>query len=147
MPIRCWTGSVRRSSDLRLDLFFLRYLAQAVTGRDHINERRAAALFALVDSGAVEITTSEAILAEVAFILTSPQHYAASRSTVAAGPKALLRPRGCRMPTKEVSLRALDIWVAHPELRLPDALGAAYSSVRGHGVATFDFAFAYTWRH
>jgi predicted nucleic acid-binding protein len=119
---------------------FLRYLVQPVTPRDHVNERRAAALFALLESGAAEITTSEAILAEVAFILTSPRHYGASRVTAATALKALLRPRGCRMPAKEVSLRALYIWVERPELSLPDALGAAYSAVRGYELATLDIA-------
>ena len=118
--------------------FYLRYLIQPVTPQDRVNERRAAALFASVDSGAAEVTTSEAILAEVAFILTSPRHYGASRSTAAAGLKALLGPRSCRMPAKEVSLRALDIWVAHPELSFPDALGAAYCALRGFELATFD---------
>jgi predicted nucleic acid-binding protein len=120
--------------------FYLRYLVQSVTPQDRINESRAAALFVLVDSGAVETTTSEAILAEVAFILTSPRHYGASRSTAAAGLKALVRPRSCRLPAKEVSLRALDIWVAHPELSFPDALAAAYSALRGFELATFDIA-------
>ena len=77
---------------------------------------------------------------EVAFILTNSRHYGASRSTAAAGFKALLRPRGCRMPAKEVSLRALDIWAEHPELSFPDALGAAYSALRGYELATFDTA-------
>ena len=120
--------------------FFLRYLVQPVTSQDRINERRAAALFTLVESAAAEITTSEAILAEVAFILTSPRHYAAPRSMAVTGLKALLRPRGCRMPAKDVSLRALDLWVAHPELSFPDALGAAYSALRGYELATFDIA-------
>jgi predicted nucleic acid-binding protein len=119
---------------------YVRYLVQPVTPQDRINERRAAALFALVESGAVEITTSEAILAEVAIILSNPRHYGASRSTAATGLKALLRPRGCRMPSKEVSLRALDIWVTQPELSLPDALGAAYSALRGYELATLDVA-------
>jgi hypothetical protein len=44
------------------------------------------------------------------------------------------------MPAQEVSLRALDIWVAHPELSLPDALGAAYSALRGYELATLDVA-------
>ena len=117
---------------------YLRYLVQPVTEQDRTNERRAAALFALVAAGAAEITTSEAILAKVVFDLTSPRHYAAPRSTVAAGLKALLRPRGCRMPAKEVSLQALDMWVTHPELSFPDALGAAYSVLRGYELATFD---------
>jgi hypothetical protein len=48
------------------------------------------------------------------------------------------------MPAKEVSLRALDIWVARPELSFPDALGAAYSALRGHELATFDVALSRT---
>ena len=119
---------------------FVRYLVQPVTPLDRINERRAAALFALVDSGAAEVTTSEAILAEVAFILTSPRHFGAPRSMAAAGFKALLRPRGCRMPAKDVSVRALDVWVAPPILSFPDALGAAFSALRGDELATLDTA-------
>src|SRR5688572_3187846 len=89
---------------------YLRYLVQPVMPQDRINESRAAALFALVDSEAAEATTLEAILAEVAFILTSSRHYGSSRPTATADLKALLRPRGCRVPAKEVALRALDIW-------------------------------------
>jgi hypothetical protein len=44
------------------------------------------------------------------------------------------------MPAKEVSLLALDTWVAHPGLSLPDALGATYSALRGYELATFDVA-------
>jgi predicted nucleic acid-binding protein len=123
---------------------FLRYLVQPVTPQDQISERQAAALFALVDAGAVAVTTSEAILAEVAFILTSPRNYGAPRSKAAIGLKALLRPRGCRMPEKELALRALDLWVAHPVLSFPDALGAAYTSLRGYELATFDIALSRT---
>ena len=119
---------------------FLRYLVQPATPQDQVNERRAAALFSQVKEGIAEITTSEAVLAEVAFILTSPRHYHGPRSTAAASVKALLRPKGCRMPAKDVCLRALDLWVEHPRLSFPDALGAAYSELRGHELATFDVA-------
>lgn len=124
--------------------YFLRYLVQPVTAQDRINERRAAALFALVDEDAMEVTTSEAILAEVAFILTSPRHYAAPRSMAASGLKALLRARGFRMAAKDMALLALDLWVAHPVLSFPDALGAAYSASRGYELATFDTALSRT---
>src|SRR5687768_7683814 len=120
--------------------FYLLYLVQPVTPQDRVKESRAAALFALVDSGAAEATMSEAILAEVAFILTSPRHYGSSRPTAAAGLEALLRPRGCRVPAKEVALRALDIWVAQPDLSFPDALGAENCVLRGYEFASFDIA-------
>ncbi len=123
---------------------YLRYLVQPATPDDRINEERAAALFAKVDLGTVDVTTSDAILAEVAFILTSPRHYDGPRPLAAASLKALLQPRECRMPAKDVSLHALDLWSAHPQLSFPDALAAAYSTLRGYELATFDTALSRT---
>ena len=119
---------------------FVRHLVHPETPQDQASAQRAAALFNLVDSGSIEVTTSEAILAEVVYILTSSQHYGAPRATAATGLKALLQPRACRMPEKDVSLRALDIWVAESRLSFPDALAAAYSVMRGYELATFDRA-------
>lgn len=117
---------------------FLRYLARAVTPQDRVNARRAAALFEAVADGAAEMTTSEAILAEVVFILSHPRHYGAPRSIVAAGLKALLLAKGFRLPGKHVCLRALAVWEGNPKLDFPDALGVAYSELDGHELATFD---------
>ncbi len=119
---------------------FLRHLVQPVTPQDHANARSAAALFKDAAAGLVEITTSEAILAEVVFILSHPRHYNTPRPIVATALKALLRPRGCRLPAKDVCLRALGVWVEQPKLSFPDALGAAYSELRGYELATFDVA-------
>jgi predicted nucleic acid-binding protein len=123
---------------------FVRHLVRPLTPQDHMYEQRAAALFDLVDSGTTEVTTSEATLAEVAYILTSPRHYGTSRTTAADGLKALLRPPACRIPNKDVSLLALDIWVDYPKLSFPDALAAAYSLARGYELATFDAALSRT---
>lgn len=123
---------------------FLRHLAQPVTPQDHVNARRAAALFEDMAVGSAEITTSEAILAEVVFVLWHPRRYGVARSVVASNLKALLRPRGCRLPAKDVCFRALDLWEAFPKLSFPDALGAAYSELHGHELATFDVALSRT---
>jgi predicted nucleic acid-binding protein len=123
---------------------FVRHLVRPSTSQDQTYQQRAAALFDLVDAGTTEVTTSEATLAEVAYILTSPRHYGTSRETAADGLKALLRPPACRMPSKDMSLLALDIWVDHPKLSFPDALAAAYSMVRGYELATFDAALSRT---
>lgn len=123
---------------------FVRHLTQPVTPQDQTSAQRAATVFDLVESGSIEVTTSEAILAEVVFILTSSRHYGTSRATAAVGLKALLQPRGCRLPEKDVSLLALDIWVDQPKLSFPDALAAAYSISRGYEVATFDAAMSRT---
>lgn len=117
---------------------YLRYLTEPATPQDRINQQRARALFELVNAGVVEVTTSDAVLAEVVFILTSPRHYDGERMLAAASLKSLLRQRGCRMPAIDASLLALDVWVDHPKLSFPDALSAAYSMSRGYELATFD---------
>ena len=119
---------------------FLRHLVQPATPQDRTNARSAAALFKDAEEGRAEITTSEAILAEVVFILSHQRHYNTPRPVVAMSLKALLRPKGCKLPAKDVCLHALDLWAAHPKLSFPDALGAAYSQLRGHELATFDVA-------
>lgn len=123
---------------------FLRYIARAVTPQDEANAYRARTLFNAVSAGTEQITTSEAILAEVVFILSHPRHYGAPRLDVATDLGSLLRPRGCKLAEKDVCLRALNLWVAHPKLSFPDALGAAYSELRGYDLATFDVALSRT---
>jgi predicted nucleic acid-binding protein len=117
---------------------FLRHLVTPATPQDAANARRSAVLFRRAEQGKEVITTSEATIAEVVFILSAKRHYNTPRATVATGLKPLLRPNNCRLTEKAVCLRALDLWVAHPRLSFPDALGAAYSEQLGHELATFD---------
>jgi len=119
---------------------FLRHLIQPTTDQDRSNASRAAALFRQAEAGEVEITTSEAILAEVVFILSDARHYDVPRSVVQLGIQSLLRARGFKVIAKEICLRALELWVAYPKPSFPDALGAAYAEVRGYELATFDVA-------
>lgn len=123
---------------------FLRYLAVAATPQDDVNAYRARALFTAVSDGLAEITTSEAILAEVVFILSHPRHYGVPRLEVASKLQPLLQPRGCKLSDKVVCLHALGLWVAHEKLSFPDAVGAAYSELRGYDLATFDVVLART---
>ncbi len=123
---------------------FLRYLAEPATPHDEASLAQATVLFEAMDDGAVEITTSEAILAEVVFVLWHRHRYGLPRAEVNAKLKALLRPRHCHLSAKDVCLHALDLWAAHPKLSFPDALGAAYSERRGHELATFDVALSRT---
>jgi predicted nucleic acid-binding protein len=117
---------------------FLRHLVHPATPQDRVNAVRASALFRRVEQRLEEITTSEATIAEVAFILSAKTHYNTPRQIVVTGLKPLLRPNGCKLAEKAVCLRALDLWVAHSRLSFPDALGAAYSEQLGYELATFD---------
>ncbi len=101
----------------------------------------AIGLIRQANRGDVEITTSDAVLAEVAFILTARAHYQLP-ATVAAGlisPIVLLR--GFRHPEKRAILRALEIWASVPRLGFVDALTLAYAQTPGIQLATFDSDF------
>jgi predicted nucleic acid-binding protein len=117
---------------------FIRYLVQPTTSEDSANARRAQALFNRLRFAESDATTSEAVLAEVAFILTSPRHYGVLRSDAAAWIATLIRLQGIRLESEAECLLALDVWSRGTELSYPDALAVAYSILRGYEVATFD---------
>ena len=106
---------------------FLRYLVEPATPRDRLNAETAWIFFQLVQEGQETFTTSEAVIAEVVFILSSKRHYALPRDEVAERLKPLLELTGCEVPRKELCLAALDLWTERPELSFVDALGAMYS--------------------
>jgi predicted nucleic acid-binding protein len=117
---------------------FLRHLVSPRTPQDHAKARLAAELFRRVEQGRTEITTSEATLAEVIFILSAAKHYNTPRQTIVTGLKPLLRPNSCRLSSKDICLRALDVWAGNPRLSFPDSLAAAYSEQLGYELATLD---------
>ena len=91
--------------------------------------------------GEIEITTSDAVLAEVAFILTAETH-ANLPGPVAAGFLAsIVQLRGFRHGEKRAILAALDFWTNRPSLGFVDALSAAYAQAPGMQLATFDSDF------
>jgi predicted nucleic acid-binding protein len=91
--------------------------------------------------GEVEITTSDAVLAEVAFILTAKAH-ANLPAPIAAGYLAsVVQLRGFRHGEKRSLLSALDFWTNQPRLGFVDALTAAYAQSPGMRLATFDTDF------
>jgi predicted nucleic acid-binding protein len=98
----------------------------------------AAALFRLVRAGDETFVISDAVVAEVLFILSSKRHYAVPRADAAALLKPLLQLPGCRMPRKGLCLVALDLWTASPNLSFVDALVATYADRLGAPLATFD---------
>jgi predicted nucleic acid-binding protein len=93
------------------------------------------------DRGAVEVTTSDAVLAEVAFILTARAHYQLPATVVAGLISPILQLRGFRHPEKCAILRALEIWARVPRLGFVDALTAADAQAPGMRLATFDTDF------
>ena len=117
---------------------FLRALTQSTDPVIQGMHEHASDLFRRAERGEVEVTTSDAVLAEVAFVLTSKAHYQLAVGDAAGRLATLLRVRGVKLRDKRIVLRALDLWTAHPRLGFVDALTASYAQQSGVELATFD---------
>lgn len=118
--------------------YFIRAIVVQATPQDRIMATQAMALFRRIAASEVEATTSEAVLAEVVFILSSWRHFNLPPDEVSARIKSFLQLSGLRLPHKRMYLRALDLYVSFPNLRFVDALCAAYSEQPGVELASFD---------
>lgn len=118
--------------------YVLRYLVRPATPQDRAMSASAAILFRLVEAGEATFTTTDAVIAEVVFILTSRRHYRIPRGEAVARLRPILLLQGCKLPRKTLCLRALDLWAAAPRLSFVDALGAVHSQELGLMLASFD---------
>ena len=122
---------------------FLRYLVTPTAPATQAMHEEATALFEAIERGAEEATTSEAVLAEVAFVLASPRQYNLPAADIAAYLGPIIRLPGLKLPRgqKRRYLRALDVWAAHPRLGFVDALTVALVEHTAVALATFDADF------
>jgi predicted nucleic acid-binding protein len=97
----------------------------------------AGELLRAMNRGDIEATTSDAVLAEVAFILTAKVHYHLPVSDAAGRLTTVIRLRGFKRRDKRHLLRALDLWASHPALGFVDSLTAALAQRPGFELATF----------
>jgi predicted nucleic acid-binding protein len=120
-------------------------ILRALTLSDDPQVRRAndlaSALFRQVARGDIEVTTSDAVLAEAAFILTAKSHYHLPVAEAAAKLAALVSLPGFKLPDKRSIVLALDFWTANPRLGFVDALVAVHAQRPGMLLATFDSDF------
>jgi uncharacterized protein len=100
----------------------LRYL----TRDDVVKADACYALLQRVRSGQEEITTCEAVIAEVVYVLSSPAIYRIGREDIRARLLPILALPGLKLPHKRTYLQALELYVAHPRLDFEDALIVAH---------------------
>ena len=120
---------------------FLRVLTSSDDPRVQQSSVRAQGLLLRVERDEVAATTSDAVLAEVAFILTSPRHYRLSVADAAAMLATIVSLRGFKMRQKLTVFRGLDMWAANPRIGFVDTLTAAYAQNPDMSLATFDADF------
>jgi len=104
----------------------LRYLVEARTEPDRARQEGCTLLFQRVKAADERITTSEAVLAEVLFVLTSPRQYRLGHGEAAGRLRPLFTLPNLHLPRKRVYLRALELYAANPDLDFPDVLSVAY---------------------
>jgi predicted nucleic acid-binding protein len=103
-----------------------------------VKAQAATTLFQRVKAGKETILVTDAIVAEVVFILSSKRHYQLPRPDVVARLTPILQLRGCKLARKRIVLRALDLWAVSSKISFVDALSATYAQEPGAPLASFD---------
>jgi predicted nucleic acid-binding protein len=117
---------------------FLRALVDPVTPFDVEMARQSRSFSISAEFGELMFTTSDAIVAEVVYVLTARTHYSSDRLAAGAKVRRLLELDACQYSNKDACLLALEVWESHPKLSFPDCLAAACTELQGLELATFD---------
>lgn len=83
------------------------------------------ALFQKAERNEVTLTTNEAVIAEVVYVLSSRTLYSLSRGAIRALLYPILSLQGLKLPNRRMYLRALDVYAA-TNLDFEDALIVAH---------------------
>lgn len=87
---------------------------------------RAKLLLDQVALGNLQVTTSETIIGEVVFVLSSKVLYNVPRQHIRTLLSGILMLRGMKVLHKRMYLRALDLYATTPRLDFADAFSIAY---------------------
>lgn len=104
---------------------FLRFL----TCDDPVKAERVKALLESAQRGDVTLFTSESVIAELVFVLSSPKLYKLSREEVRSVLLPIVALKGLNLPSRKVILQALDLYAA-TSIDFVDALAVAQMEAR-----------------
>ena len=99
----------------------LRYL----TRDDPAKAERCLALFQKADRREIELTASEAIIAEVVYVLSSPRLYNLPRERIRDLLWPIIAMRGLKLPSRSLYQEALALYAAY-KIDFEDALAVAH---------------------
>lgn len=123
---------------------FLRYLVAPSPDNPNGERHQAVAtgLFTAVADGQEEVTTTEVVLHEVCYLLSSPRMYRVPVPKIVEMMTDIIRLPGFNMPRgeKRLILRAFEIYLDHPRLEFSHSLIAARAERLKIPLATFDEA-------
>jgi predicted nucleic acid-binding protein len=118
----------------------LRYLVQPPASEFDAQAMAARDLFAAAERNEAQITTTEIVVHEVAFVLASKRQYGRPVDEIVTAMTNVIRLPGMRLPRgdKRRYLTALDLWARYPSIGFADALIVITAQARGAQLATFD---------
>ncbi len=105
---------------------FIRFL----TGDDPVKAQRCKELLERANRGEVALITSESVIAEIVFILSSKRLYKQSRCDIRARLYPIISIQGLKLAHRRMYLRALDIYEQN-NLDFEDALTVAQMERQG----------------
>lgn len=112
----------------------LRYLTKDLPDK----AARCLALFQAADRGEVQLYTSEAIIAEVVYVLSSPRLYNLPRPRIRELLLPVIEIRGLKLTSRQLYHDALDIY-ASQKVDFEDALAVAHMKAMGmKQIASYD---------
>jgi predicted nucleic acid-binding protein len=103
---------------------FLRFL----TRDDPVKAERVKALLERAQRGEVTLCTSESVITELVFVLSSPKLYKLSREEIHSVLSPIVGLKGLKLPSRKALLRALDLF-ATTSMDFVDALAVAQMEV------------------
>jgi predicted nucleic acid-binding protein len=123
---------------------FLRLLTSPTDTATERMHHVAVRLFTDIRDGVVEATTTDLVLHEIFYVLTSKRQYGLPDALAIGMVKPIIGYRGLKLPRAErdIILRAIDIWERNPKLEFADSIVVARGQANGWHLATFDKALA-----
>ena len=104
----------------------LRYL----TRDDPVKAERVKTLLERAQRGEVTLVTSESVITELVFVLSSPKLYRLSREEIRAVLSPIVGLKGLKLPSRKAIVRALDLFAA-TSMDFVDALAVAQMEANG----------------
>jgi predicted nucleic acid-binding protein len=117
---------------------FLRALMTPTTPQDIQMQAAAGALFTRVAGDEEEITTTEAVVHELFYMLCAKQHYGLPHDAATRHVWPIVSMPAFRLARKAVVVRAIQLFERNQALDFTDCLLAAYAGEDGHSLTTFD---------
>lgn len=111
---------------------------RVVLDDDASRSERSRQLLLRIQNGSEDATTSESVIAEIVYVLSSRSTYGLSRQAIHEALEPILTLAHLRLPNRGLYLRALDVYAEH-KVDFEDALSVAHIEDRGfEAIVSFD---------